>query len=149
MIGKGIFHTHLVVRDAAKSVEFYTGLFGMEQVDFKDGTLVILTTPGRGDLLILNPGGEWGYPGDAPKNGRARKNWQVSRAGFHILVICCRARKNMNELSHQSRSSEDGWLCVATTAVRAPTHISPIPTDTSSRSNMADELATCAQQYNC
>jgi catechol 2,3-dioxygenase-like lactoylglutathione lyase family enzyme len=67
MIGKGLFHTHLVVRDGAKSMKFYTGLFGMEQVDFKDGTLVFLTTPGRGDLLVLNPGGEWGYPGGCAK----------------------------------------------------------------------------------
>jgi catechol 2,3-dioxygenase-like lactoylglutathione lyase family enzyme len=43
MIGKGTLDTHLVVPDAAKSVEFYTGLFGMEQLDFKDGTLVVLT----------------------------------------------------------------------------------------------------------
>ena len=41
MIGKGLFHTHLVVYDVAKSLNFYTGLFGMEQnLDFKDGTLV-------------------------------------------------------------------------------------------------------------
>ena len=63
MIGKGLFHTHLVVRDLAKSLHFYTGLFGMQEMDFKDGTLVFLTTPGRGDFLALNPGGDWGYPG--------------------------------------------------------------------------------------
>jgi len=63
MIGKGIFHTHLVVSDLAKSLKFYTVLFGMQERDFKDGTLVFLTTPGRNDLLVLNPGGDWGYPG--------------------------------------------------------------------------------------
>jgi catechol 2,3-dioxygenase-like lactoylglutathione lyase family enzyme len=69
MVGKGIFHTHLVVSDAGKSVKFYTELFGMrhglwgQQVDFKDGSLVFLTTPGGNDLLVLNPGGEWGHPG--------------------------------------------------------------------------------------
>jgi catechol 2,3-dioxygenase-like lactoylglutathione lyase family enzyme len=67
MIGKGIFHTHLVVRDIEKSLRFYTGLFGMERMDLKDGTLVFLTTPGRHDLLALNPGGEWGYPGGCAK----------------------------------------------------------------------------------
>ena len=67
MIGKGIFHTHLVVRDLEKSLRFYSGLFGMERIDFKDGTLVFLTTPGRGDLLALNPGGEWGFPGGCAK----------------------------------------------------------------------------------
>jgi catechol 2,3-dioxygenase-like lactoylglutathione lyase family enzyme len=67
MIGKGIFHTHLVVRDIEKSLRFYIGLFGMQRVGFKDGTLVFLTTPGRDDLLALNPGGEWGYPGGCAK----------------------------------------------------------------------------------
>ena len=51
MIGKGLFHTHLVVHDVAKSVKFYTGLFGMEQIDFKDGSLVFLTT--RGEMICL------------------------------------------------------------------------------------------------
>jgi len=46
-----------VVRDIEKSVKFYTGLFGMEDIGFKDGTLVFLRTPGRNDLLALNPGG--------------------------------------------------------------------------------------------
>jgi len=63
MIGKGLFHTHLVVKDLQKSLKFYTGLFGMQKIDFEDGTLVFLTTPGRDDLLALNPGGKWGYPG--------------------------------------------------------------------------------------
>src|SRR5215510_260966 len=67
MIGKGLFHTHLVVSDLAKSLKFYTGLFGMQEVDFKDGTLAFLTTPGRDDLLVLNPGGAWGYPGGCAK----------------------------------------------------------------------------------
>jgi catechol 2,3-dioxygenase-like lactoylglutathione lyase family enzyme len=49
-----------VVSDLAKSLKFYTGLFGMQEIDFKDGTLVFLTTPERDDLLVLNPGGDWG-----------------------------------------------------------------------------------------
>jgi catechol 2,3-dioxygenase-like lactoylglutathione lyase family enzyme len=74
VIGKGIFHTHLVVRDIEKSVKFYTGLFGMEDIGFKDGTLVFLRTPGRNDLLALNPGGSWGYPdGCAKENPREEK----------------------------------------------------------------------------
>ncbi len=56
MIGKGIFHTNIVVRDVERSLRFYTGLFGMEVSDFiKDGDLVFLKTPGRNDLLTLNP----------------------------------------------------------------------------------------------
>jgi catechol 2,3-dioxygenase-like lactoylglutathione lyase family enzyme len=67
MIGKGLFHTHLVVRDIANFLKFYSALLGMEQIDFKDGTLIFLTTPGRNDLLALNPGGEWGHPGGCAK----------------------------------------------------------------------------------
>lgn len=64
MVGKGIFHTNIVVRDVAKSLKFYTGLFDMERIDFKDGDLVFLTTPGRNDLLSLNPDGcTVGFPG--------------------------------------------------------------------------------------
>jgi catechol 2,3-dioxygenase-like lactoylglutathione lyase family enzyme len=64
MIGKGIFHTNIVVRDLERSLRFYTGLFGMEKTDFiKDGDLVFLTTPGRNDILTLNPSGHsYGFP---------------------------------------------------------------------------------------
>jgi catechol 2,3-dioxygenase-like lactoylglutathione lyase family enzyme len=64
MVGKGIFHTNIVVHDVTKSLRFYTGLFGMEVMDFKDGDLVFLTTPGRNDLLTLQPHGcIAGFPG--------------------------------------------------------------------------------------
>jgi len=76
MVGKGIFHTNLVVRDLAKSLKFYTGLFGMEDTGFKDGDYVFLTTPGRNDLLTLNPrdGIPAGFPGGcAIEDARERK----------------------------------------------------------------------------
>lgn len=60
---KGIFHTHLVVKDIQRSPRFYCGLFGMGDTGFKDGDLVFLTTPGSRDLLALNPEGSGGYPG--------------------------------------------------------------------------------------
>jgi catechol 2,3-dioxygenase-like lactoylglutathione lyase family enzyme len=64
MVGKGIFHANIVVSDVAKSLRFYTGLFGMQMTDFKDGDLVFLTTPGRNDLLTLQPSGRAaGFPG--------------------------------------------------------------------------------------
>jgi catechol 2,3-dioxygenase-like lactoylglutathione lyase family enzyme len=64
MIGKGIFHTNIVVRDLGRSLRFYTGLFGMQETGFKDRDLVFLTTPGRNDLLTLNPSGRaYGFPG--------------------------------------------------------------------------------------
>ncbi len=65
MIGKGIFHTNIVVRDVQRSLRFYTGLFGMEVSNFiKDGDLVFLKTAGHDDLLTLNPAGvTFGFPG--------------------------------------------------------------------------------------
>ncbi|HJU11662.1 MAG TPA: hypothetical protein VJ728_12335 [Candidatus Binataceae bacterium] len=43
-------------------------------MDFEDGTRVFLTTPGRGDLPVLNPGGNWGYPrGCAHENPREER----------------------------------------------------------------------------
>jgi catechol 2,3-dioxygenase-like lactoylglutathione lyase family enzyme len=65
MIGKGIFHANIVVRDLERSLRFYTGLFGMEVTDFiKDGDLVFLTTPDCNDLITLNPSGRsYGFPG--------------------------------------------------------------------------------------
>ncbi len=65
MIGKGIFHANIVVRDIQKSLRFYTDLLGMEVSDFiRDGDLVFLKTPGRNDLLTLNPTGRaFGFPG--------------------------------------------------------------------------------------
>jgi catechol 2,3-dioxygenase-like lactoylglutathione lyase family enzyme len=60
---KGIFHSHLVVKDIHRSLRFYCGLFGMQDTGFKDGDLVFLTTPGSRDLLALNPEGTGGYPG--------------------------------------------------------------------------------------
>jgi len=122
MVGKGIFHTNLVVRDLAKSLKFYTGLFGMEDTGFKDGDYVFLTTPGRNDLLTLNPrhGIPAGFPGGcAIEDARERKeNLPVplfSQGWCHLAptkasrsliedvriadairrVLCKRARKNM------------------------------------------------------
>ena len=60
---RGIFHSHLVVKDIKRSLRFYCGLFGMKDTGFKDGDLVFLTTPGSHDLLALNPEGHGGYPG--------------------------------------------------------------------------------------
>src|SRR5262245_65492077 len=87
MIGKGLVHTHLVVSDLAKSLHFYTGLFGMQEMDFKDGTLVFLTTPGRDDLLVLNPGGDWGYPGGCANEGPREEHL----AGAQGCVTSCGA----------------------------------------------------------
>jgi catechol 2,3-dioxygenase-like lactoylglutathione lyase family enzyme len=68
---KGIFHTHLVVKDLERSLRFYSGLFGMKDIGFKDGDLVFLSTPGQQDLLALNPQGTRGVPGWMCSRGRA------------------------------------------------------------------------------
>ena len=82
-IGKGIFHTNLIVRDIAKSQDFYTKIFGMEKLAFVDGDLVFLTTPGRNDVLTLNPsGGTYGFPnGCAEMSVREKVENQVGVAG--------------------------------------------------------------------
>src|SRR5262249_47271072 len=74
MIGKGIFHTNIIVRDVAKSTNFYMSLFGMQKLDFKDGDLVFLTTPGRNDVLTLNPAdGTYGFPGGCAQMAEREK----------------------------------------------------------------------------
>ena len=41
---KGIFYSHLVVKDIEQSLRFYCGFFGMRDTGFKDGDLMFLTT---------------------------------------------------------------------------------------------------------
>ena len=82
MIGKGIFHTHLVVRDLDKSLRFYTGLFGMQDTGFKDGDLVFLSTPGNDDLLVLNPGGTFGFPQGCAKESEREKELAGVQGGM-------------------------------------------------------------------
>jgi catechol 2,3-dioxygenase-like lactoylglutathione lyase family enzyme len=83
MIGKGLFHTNVVVRDLEKSLRFYTGLFGMARDSFQDGDLVFLRTPGRNDLLTLQPlGCVAGFPGGcAIEMERERKENQPGARG--------------------------------------------------------------------
>jgi len=86
---KGIFHTHLVVKDIQRSLQFYCGLFGMQDTGFQDGDLVFLTTPGGRDLLALNPEGTGGYPGGcatevAREHGLAGVQGGLSHFGFML-----------------------------------------------------------------
>jgi catechol 2,3-dioxygenase-like lactoylglutathione lyase family enzyme len=66
----------------SKSVRFYKGLFGMQELDFKDGDLVVLNTPGRDDLLVLNPGGEAGFPGGCAKETLREKHLAGVQGGI-------------------------------------------------------------------
>ena len=54
----GIRHIHLLVSDLARSMAFYSGAFGMQEV-FRDGDdLVFMSTPGHHDSLALHLVGE-------------------------------------------------------------------------------------------
>ena len=144
MIEKGIFHTHLVVKDIAKSVRFYTGLFGMHDTGFKDGTLVFLTTPGRDDLLALNPGGSWGYPGGcATENPREEKLAGVQGGAAHFGYMLPNP-KITNGPSLRSVNSAGAWWFGVIMVVSSPTPTSPTPTAMSSKFNMADSWASAA-----
>ena len=51
---QGLTHIHLVVRDLERSLQFYQGVFGMEE-RFRGGPkMVFLNTPGSEDLIALN-----------------------------------------------------------------------------------------------
>ena len=67
----GMQHIHLKVSDIERSVRFYEAGLGMQRLmDKHDGQMVILTTPGRGDMVTLSLGsigcdvGDIGDPGD-------------------------------------------------------------------------------------
>ena len=51
---QGLTHIHLAVRNLERSLDFYRGVFGMEE-RFRDGPqMVFLNTPGSRDLITLN-----------------------------------------------------------------------------------------------
>jgi catechol 2,3-dioxygenase-like lactoylglutathione lyase family enzyme len=87
---KGIFHAHLVVKDLERSLRFYSGLFGMQDIGYEDGDLVFLQTPGGRDLLALNPQGTGGHPGGcageiARERGLAGVQGGVSHFGVMLV----------------------------------------------------------------
>ena len=87
---KGIFHTHLVVKDLERSLRFYSGLFSMQRIDFEDGDLVFLSTPGSRDLLALNPSGTGGYPGGCAKEidrERGLAGVQGGASHFGVMLV--------------------------------------------------------------
>jgi catechol 2,3-dioxygenase-like lactoylglutathione lyase family enzyme len=50
---EGLTHVQLAVRDLARSKAFYQEVFGMEDLDRGDDTLVFLRTPGTRDTITL------------------------------------------------------------------------------------------------
>ena len=107
---KGIFHTHLVVKDIRRSMRFYCGLFGMQDTGFKDGDLVFLTTPGTRDLLALNPEGTGGYPGGcAPEVARDADSAVKARFGSGVKTHDVRKAKGVGEaVMHSTNGGE--WV---------------------------------------
>ena len=118
MIGKGLFHTHLVVSNLEKSLKFYTGLFGMQKINFEDGTLVFLTTPGAVTYWRLIPAASGVIQEDAARKIRVRKASPESKVEWHISDTCCRAWRIMNAPSPTSLNLADGWWFVASTAAQ-------------------------------
>ena len=87
---KGIFHTHLVVKDLERSLRFYSGLFGMRRIDFEDGDLVFLRTPESRDLLALNPSGTGGYSGGCAteiERERGLAGVQGGASHFGVMLV--------------------------------------------------------------
>ncbi|MBI3799220.1 MAG: VOC family protein [Deltaproteobacteria bacterium] len=87
---KGIFHTHLVVKDLERSLRFYSGLFGMQDTGFKDGDLMFLQTPGGQDLLALNPHGVGGHPGGCAEEvirERGLAGVQGGMSHFGVMLV--------------------------------------------------------------
>ena len=50
----GVYHIQIDVSDLDRSLTFYTGLMGMEEL-FRADETVFLRTPGARELLALNP----------------------------------------------------------------------------------------------
>ena len=51
---QGLTHIHLIVSDLERSIDFNSGVFGMQE-QFRDGpNMVFLNTPGTQDLITLN-----------------------------------------------------------------------------------------------
>ncbi|HVN84825.1 MAG TPA: VOC family protein [Candidatus Binatia bacterium] len=73
---EGLYHIHLVVRDLDRSLAFYRGVFGMQEM-FRDGPkMVFLSTPGGRDLVTLNE--------DPAETEQAGKNGGIAHFGFRL-----------------------------------------------------------------
>ena len=69
----GVYHIQIGVSDLDRSLAFYTGLLGMEEL-FRAGRTVFLRTPGAHELLALDPVG-------GPVNPKAGG---MDHFGFHV-----------------------------------------------------------------
>ena len=78
---EGLTHIHLMVEDMSRSLGFYTGVFGMQELFREGDDLVFLRTPGVWDTITLNSGrdSERGQPGES--GGIAHFGFRLKRAG--------------------------------------------------------------------
>ena len=93
----GVCHTHLVVKDLQRSLHFYTGLFGMRDIGFEDGDLVFLQTPGRQDMLALNPQGTGGYPGGCASEVTRERGLSGVQGGMSHFGFLLVSRQDFEE----------------------------------------------------
>jgi catechol 2,3-dioxygenase-like lactoylglutathione lyase family enzyme len=74
---EGLTHIHLVVRDLDRSLRFYRGVFGMEEL-FREGEgMVFLRTPGASDTITLRQGDS---PDERPGDGGG-----IGHFGFRLI----------------------------------------------------------------
>jgi catechol 2,3-dioxygenase-like lactoylglutathione lyase family enzyme len=78
----GFHHIQISVTNIERSLEFYTGLMGME-IAFQDGGLVFLRTPGANDLLTLRPTDE---PVHSDTGGVQHFGFNVDAENFDAAV---------------------------------------------------------------
>ena len=78
----GMRHIHLKVADIERSTRFYEQGLGMERMMTNDeGQVVLLGTPGAGDLLTLSIGV---IGADVDQSGRVGDNGGIDHFGFTL-----------------------------------------------------------------
>ena len=78
----GMSHIHLKVRDTERAATFYRDGLGMTELMTKhDGKMVILGTPGVGDLLTISEGG---IGADVDALGEPGDNGGIDHFGFGL-----------------------------------------------------------------
>ena len=85
---EGLTHIHLVVADLTRSLRFYQGAFGMEEM-YRDGPdMVFLRTPGSRDTITLN-----GAPTSATRPGVREESGTSGSASRTTKISVTRSRR--------------------------------------------------------
>ena len=83
----GMYHIQISVSDIDRSLAFYTGLIGMEEL-FRAGETVFLRAQGARDLLVLQP---VEGPVDPKASGMDHFGFYVTPANLDVAVAEVRA----------------------------------------------------------